>query len=229
MKNLTIIVPAYNEEKRIKPFLIKLIKFVKGIKDKEILIINDGSTDRTEIIIKSIIKKERDIQLYNYKKNKGKGAAIKTGIELSSGKNIIFIDADGAISPEIIKNVISRLIAFDLVLGDRMHKDSKTERSFLRMELSKIYRAYSKILFEIDYDVAVGIKGFKRKIAGELFKNLKNERWGFDAEILWKAKNKGYTITSIPIIWKEKSGSKLSLIAMVETFLKLLIFRVNKK
>ena len=212
MKKLdfSIIVPAYNEEKRIKPFLNELAVFSKGWKNYEILFVDDGSTDFTLSILKDFASKNKNIKIISYKPNKGKAFAVKKGIEKAKGQKIIFIDADGSISPEEILKMISKLDHFDIVVGSRAKKESKVEAILLRKIVGTMFNHIVNLLFHINImDVLCGFKGFKREIALDLYKDLKSSGWIFDVELFYKARRKNYSLYELPILWIHKGGSKM--------------------
>ncbi len=101
MMELSIIIPAYNEENRIKPFLARLLEFSKKLKSYELIFVNDGSRDNTLKIINDISKRYKRLKIISYGTNRGKGYAVRKGILAAGGKKIIFIDADGSISPDV--------------------------------------------------------------------------------------------------------------------------------
>ena len=124
---LSIIVPAYNEEKRITPFLKKLLKFSNDfLKNYEILIVNDGSQDNTKGIVSSLIINDSRARIVDYKENKGKGYAVLKGILHSKGDFILFIDADGSTQPKEILRMyqIFKKFNYDIIIGSRISKQS---------------------------------------------------------------------------------------------------------
>ena len=235
---LSIIVPAYNEQLRITSFLKNLLDFSKKNLDSyEIIIVDDGSTDKTYQIVKNLIKDNENTKIITYSENKGKGYAVLKGILNAIGEFVLFIDADGATPPDEIKNMIKiyRKHGYDVVIGTRIDETSSIEnpQPTSRKVLSLFFNLYSNILFHLRInDLLCGFKGFKKEVAMRIFQNLQSFRWEFDVEILYKARKLGYSLYQIPIKWKHKEGSKIKKSDPLFIFLNLFKLRLkffNKK
>ena len=212
----SIIVPAYNEEKRSANFIPDLIDFTKKrLHGSEIIIVNDGSTDDTENIIKKMIKSKNAqdfAKLIGYGVNKGKGNAVAFGVKAAKGDKILFIDADGSIQPEDIPNMLKKLDDYDLVSGTRLSKKSKIKTNVLRKLFSFGFNSVVSLLFQYSYrDNLCGFKGFRRNSAKVLFSNLIDKRWVFDVELFYKAKKKRFSVCFLPIKWHHVGNSRVKL------------------
>jgi dolichyl-phosphate beta-glucosyltransferase len=228
--DFSIIVPAYNEAGRIKPFLKDLYIFSKTWKNYELLFVDDGSTDNTLEILKDFASKNKKTRIVSYKPNKGKAFAVKKGVEASKGRKVIFIDADGSISPKEIPGMVSKLDSFDVVVGSRAKKESKVQAVWLRKFTGFLFNNYVNLLFNIRIDdVLCGFKGFKRKIALDLFKDLKSAGWIFDVELFYKARKKGYSLYELPILWIHKGGSKMKFTHPFKMFFQMIKLRMDLK
>jgi len=212
---LSIVVPAYNEQLRITSFLKNLLNFSKKNLDSyEIIIVDDGSNDNTYQIVKDLIKDYENTKIITYSENKGKGYAVFQGILNAIGEFVLFIDADGSTPPEEIKNMIKiyRKYDYDVIIGTRIDERSSIEnpQPISRKVLSLIFNLYSNILFRLRInDLLCGFKGFKKEIAMRIFQDLKSFRWEFDVEILYKVRKLEYSLYQIPIKWKHEEGSKI--------------------
>ena len=219
--SLSVIIPLYNEEKRILKSLIKLKKFIKKNKksDVEIIFVSDGSTDTTNNIINLFIKKnKRNIKssLIKYKKNIGKGYAIKKGI-LKSKKNWILIcDADMSVNPNQFniwynKNrIIDKNKAY---FGSRRHKKSNVKSSIIRRFLGFFFIIFIKILFFIKLkDSQCGFKVFHKSYALKVFRKVSSFRFAFDIELVIILTKLKINIIELPVKWVHQDGSKLSLL-----------------
>jgi dolichyl-phosphate beta-glucosyltransferase len=229
-RDVSIIVPAYNEERRIKSFLESLIEFSRlELKNYEIIVVNDGSKDKTLNIIKKIANGTRNLRLISYEPNQGKGYAVKNAIFMSKGKNVLFIDADGAIKPNQIPNMIQKLKEYDIVVGDRGHKASQVKQAKTRKLTGIIFNFYVSILFNSKVkDNLCGFKGFRREAALELFSNLIDKRWLFDVEIFYKIKKaRKYNVYNLPIDWEHKTGSKISILDPIKMLFQLIKLRIK--
>ena len=230
---VSIIVPAYNEERRSGTFLPKLLDFVKRkIKNCEVLIVDDVSKDKTRDKINSIIQSKdcgKFAKVIGYKKNQGKGNAVAHGVMNAKGEKIIFIDADGSIQPDQIPKMIYYLGKCDVVVADRLSRKSKVKRVLTRAIASFGFNTFVSILFQYSYrDNLCGFKGFKRKVAREIFKDLIDKRWVFDVELFYKIKKRKYSIYFLPITWKHVGDSRINLIKDPFVWIfRLLKLRVN--
>ncbi|UCC19261.1 MAG: glycosyltransferase family 2 protein [Promethearchaeota archaeon] len=230
---LSIIIPAYNEEYRISDFLDKLINYsITNLKNYEIIIVDDGSEDNTKDIVSNLIKDYKTIKLISYYENRGKGYAILQGINNSAGDFILFMDADGSTAPEEILKMlkIHENYNYDIIIGTRIAEESNITipQPISRKLLSKFFNLYSNLLFKLKiHDLLCGFKGFKRNAALQIFKDLKSYRWEFDVEILYKARKKSFSIYQVPIRWKHREGSKIKKSDPIFIFLNLFKLRLK--
>ena len=230
---LSIVVPAYNEQFRITSFMKNLLNFSKkNLKSYEIIIVDDGSTDDTYQIVKDLIIDYENTKIITYSENKGKGYAVFQGILNSVGEFVLFIDADGSTPPEEINNMVKiyRKYGYDAIIGTRIDETSSIEnpQPISRKVLSLIFNLYSNILFHLKInDLLCGFKGFKKEVAMRIFQNLQSFRWEFDVEILYKIKKLGYSLYQIPIKWKHEEGSKMKKFDPFFIFLNLFKLRLK--
>lgn len=226
---LSVIVPAYNEEKRIPSFLKSLVEYSKKhFNDYEIIIVNDGSKDKTGDVVREIIRKDRNSRIISYKKNQGKGYAVRKGILESKGKYVLFIDADGSIAPNHIPMMAEKLKDYDVVVGSRRMKKSGVKASWFRVLIGTFFNAYANVLFGIHMrDNLCGFKGFRRGVALDLFNGLVSKRWVFDVELFYKIKRNGYSIYELPITWVHKEGTKIKLFDPLRMAWQLLVLRIR--
>ena len=230
---ISILVPAYNEEMRIPEFLKDLLKFAKNnMESYEIIVINDGSLDKTKETVLKLIANYNQTRLISYDDNMGKGHAVLQGVLNAKGKFILFIDADGSIRPpEILKMYrIFQKFHFDIIVGSRILKSSNITESqpLSRRLLSKIFNLCSNLLFRINInDLLCGFKGFSREVAKKIFIDLKAYRWEFDVEILYRARKNGFKVFELPIEWRHEEGSKMKLLDPFLIFLNLFKLRLS--
>jgi dolichyl-phosphate beta-glucosyltransferase len=204
----SIVVPAYNEEQRVGRFLSDLMDYLKDRSGVEVIVVDDGSTDRTV----SVVKEFKDIRIVSYPKNKGKGFAVKKGILAARGEKIIFMDADGATPPDEIPKMLKELDEYDVCIGTRTSKESNIIKwqPTHRVLFSKVFNSFVSLIFNLHLkDFLCGFKGFKKEVGKKLAKDLKSSGWDFDVELLVRARNRGYSIKEIPITWQDQSKSKL--------------------
>ena len=214
--HLSIIIPAYNEEKRIREALLEIDKYLKAQNyDYEILVVNDGSKDKTSEITRHLMETIKNLRLIDNQKNQGKGAAVKQGILEAKGNLRLFMDADNAITIDQIENFWPWLKkGYDVIIGSIELPGSKIEekagwhRRFLGRWAKYLIRALT--IWEI-HDTQRAFKLFHDDAAEKIFKKQTIKRWSFDVEILVIAKKLGYKIKELPVTWINPSGSKVNL------------------
>ena len=220
----SIIIPVYNEESRIKPFLSELKPIIKP--GWEAIFVDDGSVDGTLKMLKKF--KIANKRIISYKKNRGKGFAVKKGVMAANGKYIIFIDADGSIHPSQIGLMLEYLSKYQVVVGTRASNESKVKAPFIRKLLGTIFNAYVNFIYNVKIkDNLCGFKGFQRSAAKSLFKNLLSERWIFDVELFYKIRKQGMSLYEMPIKWVHKRNSKMSIVDPLRIAYELLKLRAR--
>lgn len=222
----SVIIPAYNEEKRIGPVIDK-IKETFSNNDYEIIVVDDGSVDSTYELAKS-----KGVFVIRHEKNKGKGAAIKTGFSNANGDVVGFIDSDRSVDSYYIKKIFDFVVSndCDIVIASRSVPESKiiVPAPLARRIASKIFSFFVRFLFGLKFkDTQCGCKAMKCIVAKNLSKEIKSNGFEFDVEFLWRAKNYGYKIVEIPIEWKHERDSKFSLIYGFKMVISLIKIRFN--
>ena len=214
---LSLIIPAYNEEKKIEKDIREAFNYFKRKNIKgEVIISTDGITDSTNYIVKSLKKEFPNLILLTKKNKIGKGAAIKRGILKASGKYIMFADAGYCVPFKFIESGIKEIKnGYDLALGNRADKSTviKHKQPFYRLLGSQIFSLIVKYLLGIPTfikDTQCGFKIYKHGIARKLFKNLKTSGMMFDLEHILQAKKYGYKIAVFPIEWTNDSDTKFN-------------------
>lgn len=219
--DLSIIIPAYNEEQRL-PRTLSLLEsfFGHGRRSdiprlREIVVVDDGSTDGTSSVVGSH-RGAIPLELIRFEKNRGKGAAARAGMLAARGDCCLLYDADAATPPgEIPKLADSlRTNAVDVVIGSRV-RGRQQNLVAMRMHRRLVGSAYhllsSALIPGID-DAACGAKLFTRDAAQDLFSRQRIERFAFDIEILSMALRLGYRVHEMPIRWEAVEGSKVNLV-----------------
>lgn len=194
-KLLSLIVPAYKQEKTIIKDIQNLNKVLSSLPiEHELLIIVDGFLDKT--FAKAKPHENNNVKVLGYKENTGKGFAIKYGIEKAKGDIIGFIDAGMDLDPTEISIMLDIMDwnNADIVVGSKLHPDSKVNYPFTRKILSWGYRTITHALFGFKVkDTQVGLKIFKREVAKDVFSRILVKRFAFDIEVLAVAYKFGYT------------------------------------
>ncbi len=209
---LSIVIPAYNEEKRLTPFINDVLTYINKLKKEiEIIIVDDGSNDNTNQIAQEFASTDKRIRIITSQENCGKGSAVKKGILNAKGSYILFIDADGATSITELDKVFPLIEnKNDIIIGSRNIKGSLVKRNIWRRFLAFVFNlTVNAFAVSNIKDTQCGFKILQKDIAIELFTKMKENRWAFDVELLYLAQFSGYSITEIPVNWDTKEGSKL--------------------
>ena len=219
MKNLSAIIPAYNEEKIIKQTIEGLKKELAKLDlNCEIIVVDDGSTDKT----KEILEKIKGIKLINHPENRGYGAALKTGIKQSQSELILIIDADGTYPSESIPELIKHISDYDMVTGARTGKRAKIPliRKPAKWTINKLanYLSGTKIP-----DLNSGLRIIKRPLL-EKFILILPDGFSFTTTITLAALTNGHRVKYIPIDYHKRIGkSKIRPIRDTLNFFQLII------
>jgi len=220
MDKVVIVIPAYNEQKRIGATLQAYGEFFNRLKkekiiDYEILIVINNTKDKTEDIVRFHQNNNKNIKYLNLKRG-GKGYAITQGFkEALKWKNelIGFIDADMATKPEAFYDLILNIKNYDGIIGSRYVKGAKVKprQTFARIFVSRMFNFLIRTLFLMPYvDTQCGAKLFKRKVIEIIAEKLEMTQWAFDVELLHKTKNNHFRIKEHPTTWSDKSYSKIN-------------------
>jgi len=214
---LSIVIPAYNEEKKIEKDIREAFNYFKKSKIKgEVIVSTDGVTDGTNDIVKKLQKKYSNLYLLAYKNKIGKGAAIKKGVAKARGKYIMFADSGYCVPYSFIANGIKKIDSgFDCALASRSTKKSqiKIKQPLYRRIGSKIFGLIARNILCIPNqikDTQCGFKIYKNKIAKRLFLDLQTTSMMFDIEIILLAKKHGYKMASFPVEWKNDPDTKFN-------------------
>ena len=195
---LSLIIPAFNEEKLIKQTLSKFVSFLDQLGyEWEIVVADDGSKDKTASIVNSF--KNSKIRLIKLAQNQGKGAALKAGFLAAKGAYQIFSDADLSVPVETIEPFLQKLKSFDVVIASRRVKGSeiKVHQPWIRENMGRVFTLLTQLLTSSSVsDFTCGFKGFRREAARKIFSRSLISRWAYDAEIIYLAEKFGYRIFS---------------------------------
>lgn len=215
--DLSLIIPAYNEEKKIERDIIEAFSYFKKTKIKaELIVSTDGVTDRTNEIVKKLQKKFESLYLITHKNKIGKGMAIKKGIKMAKGKYIMFADAGYCVPFSYINDGIKKLDeGNDCALASRAFRNShiKKKQPLYRQIGSKIFGLIVRNILGVPKhikDTQCGFKIYKNKVAKDLFSKLQTKAMMFDIEIILRAKKNKYKMASFPVEWKNDLDTKFN-------------------
>lgn len=224
---LSVIVPAYNEEERLPMMMDEALEYLEERKKKlksftyEVIVVDDGSKDKTTQTAQSYCNKygSDKIRVLTLTKNRGKGGAIRLGMFSARGRYLLFADADGASKfsdftklENEMKNMKKDSSNRAVVCGSRAHleEESIAQRSFFRTILMKGFHFVVWFLCVRGIkDTQCGFKLLTREAAVLLFSNLHVERWAFDVDMLFLAQYFNIPVGEVAINWTEIEGSKM--------------------
>ncbi|MDD5547440.1 MAG: glycosyltransferase family 2 protein [Candidatus Pacebacteria bacterium] len=219
---LSIIIPAYNEAKRLP---MTLIDIDKHLKDQdftyEIIVVNDGSKDETADVVNRFLSLIDHLKLIDNKHNSGKGAVVRQGMLEAKGKWRLFMDADNSTSIVEFNKMIPYFQNYQVVIADRDLKESRLipPQPWYKRVLGNFGNLIIQILLLPGiWDTQCGFKCFSEEAVQKIFSVSKIDRWGFDVEALALAKKLGYKIKRIPIFWVNDIRSHVKLSAYLEVF-----------
>lgn len=230
---LSVIIPAYNEEKRIGSTLLKIRDYlVRQDYVYEIIIVNDGSTDRTIDVVEEIKLKTANLIIANNKENRGKGFVVRQGMLSARGDYRLFLDADNSSKIEEVENFFTYIKqGHDIIIGSRAIKGAHIifAQRWQRKFLGNIYYLMAKFLAGLYgfYDTQCGLKIFSAESADKVFSKCHINGFSFDVEALLIAKKFGYSIKEVPINWSDSPGTKVKLKSMLKAVFDLLKIRFN--
>lgn len=227
---LSFIVPSYNEEAHIRQALMKIMAELDRLGQYELIVVEE-STDRTPQIVAELAKKHQQIKHLHFSERMGKGGAIEKAIGAAAGDHIIFTDADLSTGLEAVPVIARSLKYYDVVVGSRYNPLSRSNRSLLRLLLSRTYAMCVSALLGMNRpsDLQCGMKGFRKKAAVEIIGHVRSKGFFWDTEFIFYANKLGYTIKEIPVVWVEKkvrgsgSGKLKNIFYMAKSLMKLAV------
>jgi len=211
---LSLIIPACNEQDRIRPTLDAYLSyFEERLGDRfELLVVVNGSTDQTEAIVREYQARHAVLGLLVEPARVGKGGALMRGLRLARGRQVGFVDADGATSPEEFQKLVEQLPGCGAVIGSRWMPGAliTVAQSRGRRLASRLFNGVVRLLFGLRlHDTQCGAKVFTRETLAAVLPNLAITHWVFDVDLLFQVKRAGFSIREVPTVWHDVAGSKL--------------------
>lgn len=216
MPELSVVVPAYNEEQRLPRTLSRLHEYYSAQSySYDVTVVSDGSKDHTGDLVREFARFHPKFRLIEYQPNRGKGFAVRTGIEQATGRLILFCDADLATPQEETEKLMMHINSgAQVAIGSRPLKDSTLEKHqpFLREMFGRMSNKVVQLLAVPGIqDTQCGFKMFTREAAHEIFRRCRLDEFGFDFESLMIARDLGLRIDEVPVRWADQEGSKVVL------------------
>jgi dolichyl-phosphate beta-glucosyltransferase len=213
---LSVIIPAFNEETRLPTYLSSIIRHVeRSDRPSEIIVVDDGSEDGTAAAVLDASATCPVVRLMSLRENKGKGFAVRAGMLAASGSLRLFCDADGA-TPigELVRLERAISSGADIAIGSRAVRqdDCRVDAKLHRKLLGTVYNGLVRLVAVPGiYDTQCGFKLFRGSVADRVFGAQTLPGFGFDVEVLFLARRWGYVIREVPVNWQDKPGGKVHL------------------
>lgn len=217
MPELSIVIAAYNEERRLPKTLKRLFQFLQqaGV-TYEVIIIDDGSRDRTRAVIEEIALVHPEVRLFSHFPNRGRGFSIKEGVLAARGGIILETDADLSVAPEAIMRGVGYFrehSEVDVIIGSRQLSESKIllPQPFLRAFLGYGFWYLARVLIGPWWitDFTLGFKMFRKDAAHDIFLHQFDNYYVAEAEIVYIAHKRGWKIQELPVTWTDHRDSRV--------------------
>lgn len=230
---LSVIIPAYKEEKRIGKTLLAVDQYLSKQKYQyEIIVVSDeGSPNKTVEVVKNFQKIVKNLRIIENEKNHGKGFVVRQGMLEAQGDHRLFMDADNSTSVDQVENFLPRFNdGYDAVIGSRAIGGAKIDihQPFYKEALGKLGNKVIQIVavWGIN-DTQAGFKCFSAKAAEDIFPKAVIDRWGFDVEVLALARKLNYKIKEVPIEWINDPESHVKLSSYIQVLMETFKIRWN--
>lgn len=229
---LSVVIPAYNESKRITKTLKSIDSYMRGVDyDYEIVVVNDGSKDNTSEVVNGLLSEIKNLRFIDNEKNKGKGGVVRQGMLEAKGDIRLFTDADDSTTMdhfEKMRPFFER--GYDVVIGSRAVKGAKLDppQPLVRRIPGKMGNIFIQLMVLPGiWDTQCGFKAFTAKATEKIFALSGISGWGFDIEVLALAKALGFKIKEIPVHWKNDLGSKVGASAYLQVLQETIKIRLK--
>lgn len=213
--DVSIIIPAYNEEKVIRSTVMSYLSFFrKSGWSFEIIVVPNNCSDATVKIVDGLAALHPELVVKNIPVKVGKGGAIIAGFKLAQGDKVVYVDADNATKPETVFSIVQKSADVDCVMGSRWMKGARILRAqpLPRRFASRGLNICVRLLLGLNFsDTQAGAKVFKRSALLQILPELKNHGWAFDVGVLYLMKLHGFSIKEVPITWEDNPDSGLDM------------------
>jgi glycosyltransferase involved in cell wall biosynthesis len=230
--DLSIIIPAYNEESRLPATLERIASYLQDSgREAEVLVVDDGSKDGTAAVAEYFQIKIPLLRVVSNGVNRGKGFSVRRGMQEARGRFALFTDADLSAPIEEAGKLIDALEKFDVAIGSRamdrglISVHESPFREFAGIIFNKIVRV---ILWLPFVDTQCGFKAFRHEPCKIIFEQQRIERFGFDPELLYLARHHGLRAVEIPVRWGHSPATKVSMLRdSIQMFIDVFTIRWN--
>jgi dolichyl-phosphate beta-glucosyltransferase len=212
---LSIVIPCYNEEQRLPRTIARIERYLteKGV-SYELILVDDGSSDGTRKIMDEAAERNRSLRLEALPHNRGKGRALAEGVAAARGAEILVTDADLSTPIEELDKLRAELRkGAGVAIGSRALRGSRVEVSqpIYRVVMGKAFNILVQaVLLPGIWDTQCGFKLFRADVAHDAFAALTTDGFGYDPEVLYRAKKRGVKIAEVPVVWRNSAPTKVS-------------------
>ncbi len=211
----SIVIPAYNESARIGQALKQVATCIAQRRWRaEVIVVNDGSTDSTAAIVQDFARANPAVRLVENAGNRGKGFSVRNGMLHGSGEIVMFTDADLSAPMEEAEQLFAAIRAgADIAIGSRwLERGRQTiHQPLYRQFFGRCFNALTRMVMRLPYaDTQCGFKAFRRSAAQTIFQLQRIDRWGFDPELLFIARKRGYSVAEVPVTWGHDERTRVS-------------------
>jgi dolichyl-phosphate beta-glucosyltransferase len=212
---LSIVIPCYNEEQRLPRTIARIERYLteKGV-SYELILVDDGSSDGTRKIMDEAAERNRSLRLEALPHNRGKGRALAEGVAAARGAEILVTDADLSTPIEELDKLRAELRkGAGVAIGSRALRGSRVEVSqpIYRVLMGKAFNILVQaVLLPGIWDTQCGFKLFRADVAHDAFAALTTDGFGYDPEVLYRAKKRGVKIAEVPVVWRNSAPTKVS-------------------
>ncbi len=214
--DLSVVIPAYNEEKRLQPTLERIHKFLAAqARTWEIVVVDDGSSDGTVALVERLQDEIPNLRVVASKPNRGKGSAVRIGMIAARGEVRVMCDADGSMPPEEMPLLLARIASgeAEIAIGSRYADGAKVavkQPLYRRLWSRLANKVIQRALVPGVLDTQCGFKAFTAEAANDLFGRAKIDGWAFDLEILALARRRNHRIAEVAVEWTDDNRSRVN-------------------
>lgn len=213
---LSVVVPAYNEARRLRTSLPRLIEYVARLGESaEIIVVDDGSVDGTRQVVTELSRDHPQVSLRGWSANRGKGASVREGVLAAREDHILFTDVDLSCPIEEAARLRAMLAqGYDVAIASRRLDRSQIQvrQPWLRGLAGRAFSRFVSLCFLPGItDSQCGFKVFHRRAADAVFRRQRLDGFGFDVEVLWLARRLGYRVVEVPVVWRNDPESRIRL------------------
>ncbi|TAN32590.1 glycosyltransferase family 2 protein [bacterium] len=212
---LSVVIPCYNEEQRLPRTIERIERYLGGRGTSyELILVDDGSTDGTRLVMDAAAGRQDSVRIEALPRNRGKGRALAEGVAVATGAVILVTDADLSTPIEELDKLEAALEAgAGVAIASRALRGSRVEISqpVYRVLMGKAFNLIVQlVLLPGIWDTQCGFKLFASEVAHAAFAGLTTDGFGYDPEVLYRAKRRGVRIAEVPVVWRNSAPTKVS-------------------